>query len=618
MEKFYSVHSVLSNILVHQIIIYLRKSRSEDGESVEEVLARHKKELQEYALKTFGALIPEENIYYEIVSGESIDERIEIKKVFNRLNDDDIKGVLVVEPQRLTRGDLEDCGRVLNIFKYSPNNTFVLTPNKLYDLQDSFDYKILKMELLQGNEYLEYYKMITKRGKKSSFGEGRFISSVAPFGYDKEKLKDKGFKLIINKEEAPVVKMIFELFVESLGTQELADFLNAEGVQSRSGKEWNYGMVRNILVNETYYGCLVWEKRQVLKKMIEGRVVKYRPKNENYMIVKGLHEPLISKELFDLAQEKIKNHPNSRLVNRELKNALSGIVFCSKCGRSMVRQPNTRKNQRQKVRKYKIDKQALSDLLRTHKDESGLTLTQIANELDVSRNIVVGWFSLKIEKMNLSFLFSEKWADLKRLLKIKTKKFDKSILTFEEPEERKDYIMCSNSRCSNVASCLEIVERGILKALEGELKHFHYFLDNYEQETKKTIKSNKRRLTTIDNKIEALKNAIKNSRREYNLGRFSYEDYIEDKESYEKEIEGLNLEREKYVNKENEEIVIQYKKAIPIIENCIKEYHNISSITEKNLLLKSIIEKVEYTKNKRLNWKRKDVDDLELKLHLKI
>ena len=68
----------LSKISVEQIIVYLRKSRAERNETVEEVLARHEKILQDYAIQTFGKKIPEANIYREVVSGETLDERIEI------------------------------------------------------------------------------------------------------------------------------------------------------------------------------------------------------------------------------------------------------------------------------------------------------------------------------------------------------------------------------------------------------------------------------------------------------------------------------------------------------------------------------------------------------------
>ena len=70
----------LAKIKVEEIIIYLRKSRAERNETVEEVLARHEKILQDYAVQTFGQKIPETNVYREVVSGETLDERIEIKK----------------------------------------------------------------------------------------------------------------------------------------------------------------------------------------------------------------------------------------------------------------------------------------------------------------------------------------------------------------------------------------------------------------------------------------------------------------------------------------------------------------------------------------------------------
>ena len=74
-------------------LIYLRKSRADsESESVEETLARHEGELQEYALRTLGGIVPERNIYREVVSGESIEDRTEIKKVFQRLQAGGVAG----------------------------------------------------------------------------------------------------------------------------------------------------------------------------------------------------------------------------------------------------------------------------------------------------------------------------------------------------------------------------------------------------------------------------------------------------------------------------------------------------------------------------------------------
>ena len=67
-------------------IIYLRKSRQDNEyETVEEVLHKHEKQLQEYAASHFGSRIPEDRIYREVVSGETIDDRPEINKLLKEI-----------------------------------------------------------------------------------------------------------------------------------------------------------------------------------------------------------------------------------------------------------------------------------------------------------------------------------------------------------------------------------------------------------------------------------------------------------------------------------------------------------------------------------------------------
>ena len=148
-----------------QYIIYLRKSRQDDpNETVEEVLEKHETMLQEYAVREFGHKIPEKNIYREVVSGESISEREEIKQVLARISDPNIKGVIVVEPSRLSRGDLSDCGRLIDELRYS--KTQVVTPYMTYDLDNKMERKFFQDELLRGNDYLEYTKEILWRGRE--------------------------------------------------------------------------------------------------------------------------------------------------------------------------------------------------------------------------------------------------------------------------------------------------------------------------------------------------------------------------------------------------------------------------------------------------------------------
>ena len=103
------------------IILYLRKSRTDDPIlSVEEVLAKHEQMLDEWVERNLPGLgrVPEENRYREVVSGETLDSRPKVQEVLRRIESPRIKAVLIVEPQRLSRGDLEDIVRtvfVLNL-----------------------------------------------------------------------------------------------------------------------------------------------------------------------------------------------------------------------------------------------------------------------------------------------------------------------------------------------------------------------------------------------------------------------------------------------------------------------------------------------------------------------
>ena len=188
-------------------LIYLRKSRQDDpNETVEEVLAKHEAILQEWALRELGYEIPEDCIYREVCSGESLAERIEINKVLRRIEDPRVVGIIVVEPQRLSRGDLIDCGTLINTLLYT--KTLVATPIMTYDMSNKMERRFFQDELMRGRDYLEYIKEILSRGRVAAVKRGCFVGSTPPYGYDKVKI-GKDSTLAPNKD-AEVVRMIFD------------------------------------------------------------------------------------------------------------------------------------------------------------------------------------------------------------------------------------------------------------------------------------------------------------------------------------------------------------------------------------------------------------------------
>lgn len=604
---------------VEEYLLYLRKSRADNpNEPVEEVLARHEKQLQELAVRLIGKPIPEHNIYREVASGETIADRPQINKVFKRMEPGNIKGVLTVDVQRLSRGDLSDAGKVVDNFFYT--HTLSVTLAYTYNLDKDFDKKMFEQELRRGNDYLDYQKNILLRGRLTSLKEGKYIFSVAPFGYKKVKIsekehsKEKGFTLEIKEEEAEIVKTIFELCLEGLGTTNIANYLNKTATPACKNDKWTPGMVRNILENEIYYGYMTWDKRKIVKSMKDGQVVKSRPKQEEYSLFKGRYTPLVTEEQFKIVQEKITGGlPRN---SKELKNPLAGIVFCSKCGHVMIRRPYNKSFLKNDKRKYEIDKVALQEVLRSAKEESGLSLKQIASELDVTRDQVVAWFSPKVEKMHLSKIFTEKWYELKKLLNINNDEFDKSIMTYDKPPNQKDTLMCSTNYCGNVSSELEIVEYRLISYLNAVLGEFNSYIDNYEEEIKKELKTNEKALKQIDNKIEKLNKSLKNALRNWNDEKMDDSEYFELKADLKNEISVLEKQRQEILKDNKEEKITRYKKAVPQISKVLEEYHKLD-IPNKNLLLKTIINRVEYSKSSGGRWNKEQRDNFKLKVSLK-
>lgn len=599
-----------------EYIMYLRKSRNDgDKVPVEVIVQRHEDTLQELAEKELGFRIPEKNIYREIVSGgEAIEDRPEFIKVLERMEVGNIKGVFVFDPHRLSRSGIYGAGDVLEAFEIT--HTLICTPMKFYDLSNKMDKKYLEMIMIQAHEYLGYVKDVMGAGRMASFAEGKAIMSIPPYGYGKEKLKDeKGYKLVPNPKEAPHVKEMFNLCCEGMGATAIANYLNERHVKPRKKAYWEPSTVRDILHNETYYGFLTWGKNPIKKILEKGKAKKKRFYNQKeYKISRGMYEPLITKEQYDQAQEMMKSRASRTYHNNTIKNPLAGIIFCGFCGNAMIRRPYNKSFKKNKVRVYDIDKQALLDYLRFHKNNSGLSLTKIAKELDVTKDVVAGWFPPRIEKFYASKTLADKWFDLKALLKIEDDKFDKEVTTYKEPEIQKDTLMCSSLNCNCVSSYLEVVEKALIDKLQEELEKRTFFLDNYEQELKKEKVSNTKELKEVSAKIEEINGYIKNAIKKNAMDLITDEQFLELKTDFESELIPLLKRKEQLSNTKDEERIIQYKKSIPILEHCVKDYI-LLTVEEKNELLKTFIDKVTYKKDVGGRWNKEATITLQIETY---
>lgn len=319
-------------------LMYLRKSqmdRDYETISVEDTLKRHKRILLDLAAR-MNILIKEENIYEEVVSGESIASRPKMQIVLERISNENIKGVLCMDADRLSRGDSIDAGIVQQSFMYS--NTLIVTPTKIYDLRNENDEQFIGINFMFGRWEL---KTITKRlvrGRNESAKEGRYLGSIAPYGYKIVKIQgDKGNTLVPDEHEANVVRIIYDLYANhNLGYEKIAKQLNKMNFKMRNGKNWGKSTISNIIRNPCYAGKIRWKYSVQEKKLIDGKVSKLRVTNPDCNVYEGMHPAIISEELYNSVQSMLGDHvPFGE--KKQFKNIFAGLLFCEQCGSRIER-----------------------------------------------------------------------------------------------------------------------------------------------------------------------------------------------------------------------------------------------------------------------------------------
>lgn len=331
----------------NEYFMYLRKSRADreaelHGEG--ETLSRHKKILLAFAQKNNLHVT---QIYKEVVSGETISERPEIQNMLAEIEKGYCTGVIVIEVERLARGDTKDQGIIAETFKYS--NTKIITPTKTYDPNNEFDEEYFEFGLFMSRRE---YKTINRRiqnGRIASAKEGKFLGSVAPYGYRKVKIKnDKGYTLEPDPNTADVVRMIFQWSKNGVlqgngtyrhsGSSSIARKLDSMHIAPPKGDYWSRETIADILRNPVYMGKIRWSNKKTVRVIKNGTIKKVEIKNDNPIYVDGLHEPLITEPLFEAVQkQRSKNRKTPLQINASLKNPLSGFVYCGKCGHLMTR-----------------------------------------------------------------------------------------------------------------------------------------------------------------------------------------------------------------------------------------------------------------------------------------
>lgn len=312
--------------------MYLRKSRAEEGQSTEEVLAKHRAALSDLADK-LGLVI--DGVYEEVASGEKLYARPEMLKLLEKIRAGEVEAVLCMDIDRLGRGGMADQGTIFDTFREA--GTLIITPEKTYDLTNDIDVEMTEFKAFFARAEWRAIRKRMRRGLMQTIEAGGYTAN-APYGYRRCRI-GKLPSLEVVESEARFVRYIYERYLAGVGAQTIAQELNSMGSCPRRGAAWNRNTVRHVLRNPTFAGKVAWNRVKHYRPGAHGKDkhhVVYSPESD-WIMVDGIHEAIIPWETWLEAQRRRKAHyiPPSNTGQRA--NPYAGIIKCSRCGHNMQR-----------------------------------------------------------------------------------------------------------------------------------------------------------------------------------------------------------------------------------------------------------------------------------------
>ena len=331
-----------------KVAIYARVStteQAEEGYSIDEQI----RVLKGFCEKE-GYVVYEEYIDRGI-SGKNISGRPAVQKLLEDAENKKFDIVLVWKMNRLARKmvDLMNIVELLNqkniAFRSYTEKYETETPTGKLQFQ-----MMAAIAEYERNNIAENVKMgMVARAKEGRWNGGQILGYdvVATFNENK---KRKDTHLIINENEANVVRCIFQMYTSGHGYKAIANCINKKGYQTKKGKTFSLNAIKTIVTNPTYAGYIRYNVRRDWNEKRRNNI------NPNPVIQKGEHEPIISEEMWQVAKNVYESRsckPN-RVHDGEFP--LTGIMRCPVCGAGMVigRTTNKLKDGTKRVLEYYV------------------------------------------------------------------------------------------------------------------------------------------------------------------------------------------------------------------------------------------------------------------------
>ena len=322
--------------------LYYRLSQEDErqGESVsiDNQRTMLRKYAEERGFEVYGEYIDDG------VSGTTF-QRPEVQRLLDDAKTGVINTIIVKDLSRFGRNYIEVGQYVDYVFP-----TFGIRFIAVQDNVDTENRDSGAMEMMPiMNVFNEWHAANTSKKiravKRSNAIAGVYSARKATYGYVKG--TDKKRTPVIDEEAAPIVRRIFELYVSGISPKNIADILNAEGIPSpgqyayeklgHKGRPnemrlWCEVSIRYMVNNIMYLGHLAQLQETTISYKNHKRCAKDK---KDWIVVHNNHEPIISQELWDKAQERQKHMAQGRRTKTGFVHPLSGFLVCADCGNKL-------------------------------------------------------------------------------------------------------------------------------------------------------------------------------------------------------------------------------------------------------------------------------------------
>ncbi len=441
------------------VALYVRLSR-DDGDKRESDSVVNQKKLLNHYIEQHEEFLSATTFVDENFTGTNFN-RPDFQRMVKEIKEGRINCIIVKDLSRFGRSYLEAGNYLENVFpKYNCRFISVIDGIDTYTNPESVNDIMVWIKNMMHEYNSQRISVNVRATKHAQQKAGKYIAPFAPYGY----LKDPNHthRLIVDEQIRPIIESIYRWYLQGMGDIRIAKKLNDMGIASRSayretgslytnvgmrtGSSWRAGAVTDILTSKLYMGAVVQHK-ETTRNYKDRRTVHLDEKDQ--IIVFDQHEPIISKEMLLLVQERRQKYCTKTSPNENKLYVLSGLLRCKDCGLAMIRNPKFAKGKwyvYYKCRAYNQRGVTVCTHSHSMREEDIMEATldvlnmQIATLIDLKR--LLEKISMEKRGNKAEIDFEKVIADKKReIVRIKNKKADSYNDWKDGVIDKGDYLM---------------------------------------------------------------------------------------------------------------------------------------------------------------------------------